>query len=423
MATFVPTTSSTEPEKITDNVYNFKNKNLTKTNNSSSYILGKKNSICFATMCKNEEHCIRDTLESVYKYIDYWVVCDTGSTDRTCEIVKSFFQEKGIPGELFVDEWQGFDKNKTLMFNRCYKKAEYILHLDADDLLMGDFSFTEEDAGKLNYFCWCKRGENSTVKFKVLFMYNNNYHWKFCGVAHTTIKCIDCNDKLEEGDMTHKDFFLNSRDTGNRSSDPEKYYKDALKLTSQFFDTLVVDPDGLNARSAFYTAQSYRDAHRPKEACQWYSLYTKLRPELTWIEETYVAWTNLGKILSSLDEEKHVVINCFQNAIKLIPDRAEGYFDLGKYYNQKQMFDKAYETLLNGYKVDLEMAKNKYRLFVHERCYGKFILDELSVSCYWLHKYDEGKGYLNQIINDPDFSEDMPRLQANMGFFKQTMQL
>ena len=33
--------------------------------------------ICFATMCKNEEHCIRETLESVYKYIDTWVVHDT----------------------------------------------------------------------------------------------------------------------------------------------------------------------------------------------------------------------------------------------------------------------------------------------------------------------------------------------------------
>jgi len=26
-----------------------------------------KPTICFATMCKNEEHCIQETLESVYK--------------------------------------------------------------------------------------------------------------------------------------------------------------------------------------------------------------------------------------------------------------------------------------------------------------------------------------------------------------------
>ena len=42
--------------------------------------------ICFITMCKNEEHCIKNTLESVYKHIDYWIVCDTGSNDKTCEI-------------------------------------------------------------------------------------------------------------------------------------------------------------------------------------------------------------------------------------------------------------------------------------------------------------------------------------------------
>ena len=44
-------------------------------------------SLCFITMCKNEEHCIKNTLESVYKYIDYWIVCDTESTDNTCDIV------------------------------------------------------------------------------------------------------------------------------------------------------------------------------------------------------------------------------------------------------------------------------------------------------------------------------------------------
>ena len=32
------------------------------------------------------------------------MVCDTGSTDRTCEIVVDFFKEKNIPGELFRDD-------------------------------------------------------------------------------------------------------------------------------------------------------------------------------------------------------------------------------------------------------------------------------------------------------------------------------
>src|SRR5437899_13080102 len=102
-------------------------------------------SICFATMCKNEEHCIRHTLESVYRYIDAWVVCDTGSTDSTCDIVRDFFNEKNIPGELFVDEWVGFDVNKTLMMKRAYDRSDYVMHLDADDLLVGEFRFENTD--------------------------------------------------------------------------------------------------------------------------------------------------------------------------------------------------------------------------------------------------------------------------------------
>lgn len=54
----------------------------------------KSKTLSFITMCKNEEKVIKNTLESIYKYIDYWVVYDTGSTDNTCQIVKDFFAEK-----------------------------------------------------------------------------------------------------------------------------------------------------------------------------------------------------------------------------------------------------------------------------------------------------------------------------------------
>ena len=88
---------------------------------------------------KNESKIICRLFDSVIKWIDCYCICDTGSTDKTCDIVTSFFKEKNIPGELFVDEWISFDKNKTLMFERAYQKTDYVLHLDADDYLIGDF--------------------------------------------------------------------------------------------------------------------------------------------------------------------------------------------------------------------------------------------------------------------------------------------
>ena len=374
----------------------------------------KKPTICFATMCKNEENCIKETLESVYKYIDYWVVCDTGSTDKTCEIITTFFKEKNIPGDLYIDEWKGFDHNKTILFNNCYKKADYILHLDADDLLEGEFKFTSSHAGYLSYYCWAKRGLNSTMKYKVELMFNNHYHWKFCGVAHTTIKCLDNNEKLQIGYLTDQEFCLNSRDTGNRSTDPEKYYKDALRLKEQFFNTLIQDPDGLNYRSVFYTANSYRDARKIEEAAQWYSLYVKL--ENTWCEEKYISYLSLCGCLQSLKYSSEIIIHTYNQAIKVIPDRAEAYLQFGKYLNNIKKFNEAYDILTKGKMINLEDSKNKYLLFLQETSYGKYINDELAVSCYWLGNYAESKLLLENMLSDPDFKNHKERLEKNLEY-------
>jgi glycosyltransferase involved in cell wall biosynthesis len=379
-------------------------------------------SICFATMCKNEEHCIRETLESVYKYIDYWVVSDTGSTDRTCEIVETFFKEKGIPGALFNDEWVGFDVNKTKLFEHCYKKADYILHLDADDLIQGYFSFTNEDAGNLQYHCWAKRGENSVFKYKISLMFYNHVHWKFCGVAHTTIKCLDesTTELSGIGDLTNKNFVMVSRDSGNRSADPEKYRKDALILTEQFFNTLVDDPDGLNRRSAFYTAQSYNDCGDFKNSARWYSLYIEMKD--TWLEEVFESHLKLGGIFQTLEYSFKKIEREYLTAISMFPDRAEPYFYLGKFYNHNKEWTKGYDILNKAQHISLASAKRKYVLFINENAYEKHVLDELSVSCFWIGRYREGKEILLKIINDPEFIEHKERLGQNMKFFNERIE-
>lgn len=369
--------------------------------------------ICFATMCKNEEHCIRDTLESVYKYIDTWVVCDTGSTDNTCKVVEDFFKEKGISGELFHHEWVGFDVNKTKMFEACYNRSDYILHLDADDLLMGDFEFTNEDAGCLSYLVTTKRGAAS---YKCQIIFSNRHHWKLCGVAHTTIKCLDNHEGLKGGDLTHKNFYQISRDTGSRSEDPDKYYKDALKLQKQFFDTLISDPDDLNRRSIFYTAQSYYDSRRFEQSAQWYSLYIQMKG--TWFEEVFESHLRVAACLTELKYPIHEIEYHYNKAIQVIPDRAEPYFLLGKFYNKSGLHQKGYVCLKAAKAISLENAKKKYILFIKEYCYGNNVNDELSVACYWTDRGEEGVKYIEEALQDPNLQHQKPHLLSNREHFK-----
>ena len=389
-----------------------------------NYIMNNNNlenipTICFVTMCKNEEHCIKTTLESVYKYIDYWIVCDTGSTDNTCDIVKNFFIEKNIPGELFIDEWKGFAINKSLMFERAYKKTDFVLHLDADDFLVGNLNKklliqSKDDIYDFNYI----RG---TIKFKTSSLYNNQIKWKYVGVAHNLIKCIDKNNLSISSLFVTDDLWVDNNERGSRKFDPNKYINDALKLKEQFFETLFEDPDDLMYRSVFYTAQSYMDSKHCKEAIQWYTLFTKLKN--TWTEEFFESNLRIALCMIHLGFNEEKIKTQIHKTIDIFPDRAEPYYVIGKYYNDKSNCEMGYYYLKQASNKNLSEISKKYILFVNKFNYGKYVNDELSVACYWTNRLEEGYLLLNEIIDDDDFKENKERLLKNKFHFINKMSL
>jgi hypothetical protein len=318
-------------------------------------------------MCKNEEHCIKETLESVYMYVDYWVICDTGSSDKTCEIIKNFFSEKNIPGELFIDEWISFEFNKTKMFERCYGKTDYIMHMDADDILCGPFSlsFNNNYESIIAYEVKMKRGNSNYYN---LVLFNNRFKWKICGVAHTIARCLDNTSNLEIGKLSDKDFYVLSRDTGNRSFDPEKYFKDAILLQKQFFDTLFKDDDNLNSRSAFYTAQSYMDYGDYLNAIKWYSLYLRLKN--TWNEELFESYLRIGICLKNINSDVSQILYYFNCAKNMFKDRAEPYYEIGKVYYQNKNYYEAYIHFKIAKNKNYQDIRSKYNLFINEYAYN-----------------------------------------------------
>jgi glycosyltransferase involved in cell wall biosynthesis len=90
---------------------------------------------------KNESNVIIETLKNLLDYIDfdYWVISDTGSTDNTQQIIKDFFYDKCIPGEIFNDEWRDFGYNRSKALEHAYGKTDYLLVFDADDRIEGKF--------------------------------------------------------------------------------------------------------------------------------------------------------------------------------------------------------------------------------------------------------------------------------------------
>ena len=142
--------------------------------------------ICLNMIVKNEADIILNTLKNLIEHIqlDYWVICDTGSTDNTAELIENFFKEKGIEGELHHDEWQDFAHNRTKALEYAYKKTDFLFIFDADDRIVGDLkgampTLKHGNAYHLQ-FGW-------GVQWKRMPLVDNHIKWYYEGVMHEII--------------------------------------------------------------------------------------------------------------------------------------------------------------------------------------------------------------------------------------------
>jgi glycosyltransferase involved in cell wall biosynthesis len=85
-----------------------------------------KSTLSVAIITLNEEDNLARTLASV-QFADEVVVVDSGSTDHTVEIARSF------GAKVFVDPWKGFAGQKNSAIERC--SGTWVLSLDADEEL------------------------------------------------------------------------------------------------------------------------------------------------------------------------------------------------------------------------------------------------------------------------------------------------
>jgi glycosyltransferase involved in cell wall biosynthesis len=80
-------------------------------------------------ICKNEEKYIGGCISSLYKFNDI-VVVDSGSTDRTLQVVQSFI-DKGFPIRLFSQSWLGYAAQKQFALDQC--REDWCFNVDADE--------------------------------------------------------------------------------------------------------------------------------------------------------------------------------------------------------------------------------------------------------------------------------------------------
>jgi len=359
-----------------------------------------KPKITLCMIVKNETHIIRECLESVAPYIDYWVISDTGSTDGTQELITKFFEEKGIPGELHQDEWKGFGHNRSLALRHCDGKADYAWMIDADDKIEGNFKFPKEmtaDAYVIRMgrpeFSWWR-----TQIFKV------DSKWEYRGVLHEYPACIS-NDKpilmKIEGD-----YFLNARTLGARNvgiTAVEKYTRDAEMLEA----ALVDEPT--NTRYMFYLGQSYFDSQQWEKAEK---AYLQRAHAGGWAEEVYYSLYRVAICRAMMDKPWPEIQASFLDAFNARPTRAEPLYHIAQVLRTK-FNQPAAAFVFARTAAEIPFPKDDI-LFVANAIYDYAILDELGATAFYAGKPEIGYLACKKLLEEGKISKsEIPRIQEN----------
>ena len=370
--------------------------------------------LCLSMIVKNETHIIKECLDSVHQYIDYWVIVDTGSTDGTQEFIKNYFAEKGIPGELHERPWVGFGHNRTEALQLCDGKAEWAWMIDADDFVQGKFEFAHNIPQELDG--WALKFARGEFEWWRTQIFRTGRGWKYFGVLHEYPTIEDKQPsigKLEGG------YAVVARTLGARNKDitpVEKYKKDAEVLE----EALKTEPN--NIRYQFYLAQSYFDSQQWEKAEQAY----RKRVEMGgWEEEQFYAAYRIGMCMGLQNKPWLEIQQAFLEAWNIRPIRAEPLHQIAKIY--RLMGHPRLGYLFAKMALDLPYPENDI-LFVSADVYKYGILDEIGSTAFYANKPHIGYSACKKLLTENLLPEnEQQRVQNNLKeylrFFEQTNQM
>ena len=156
---------------------------------------------------KNEAHIIGKTLQSLQGITSNFVIVDSGSTDNTIEICKTF------GANIIETTWDGYGQNKNKGIDAA--KYNWILNLDADEaiddkLKAAIIQLKLEDENTVynfkfkNFFCnkWIRHGEWAGDKHIRLFN-RNKIKWNNAAVHESLTLSSETKVVMLPGNILH----------------------------------------------------------------------------------------------------------------------------------------------------------------------------------------------------------------------------
>lgn len=355
--------------------------------------------VCLNMIVKNEVEVLPRCFESVLPHIHHWVICDTGSTDGTQELIQDWFASRKLPGTLLEHPWRDFGHNRTLALSAARESADYVLIMDADDLLVAtddfEWGILDADAYRIRH----KFFELDHYKERLV---RADQPWRWEGVLHEYLTC-DGPARIEN--LTDGPW-ISSRSEGARSQDPKRFERDAQILEA------ALEREPHNLRYRFYLAQSHRDAGNLKAALHHY----RLRADAGgWEEEAFYSRYQIGRILERMDRPWSECLEAHLQAWKTRPQRLEPLHRALRICREQGLWSVCLQLALAARQV----PRTRDILFVEVDVYRWRVFDEWAVASTWLGRWDEAAALNRRILADPTVpADDRERVLANLDLCK-----
>ena len=323
-------------------------------------------SVCM--IVKNEEETIERILSCTVQFADEIIVVDTGSTDKTKELVRKFTPN------IYDFKWcNDFSKARNFSFSKATK--DYIMWLDADDYITAD-SIEKLKALKATLNDDTNNADTIYLPYQTAF--NENGTCTFFYLRERIVKNLPSifiwHDPIHEvltpygKTATYNDIPIQHRKIKQNENERNlKIYK-ALKESGHPF----------SARQQFYYSNELFYNNYLDDAISAYQTFLKM-PD-AFIENKLQAKINLSKIYNAQNKPALALQTLFDTFTLDLP-RSETLCEIGHtYLSQKQ-----YEKAIYYYKLAIQPPNPNTFAFIDLNCYAYIPHLQIALCFYFLN--------------------------------------
>lgn len=364
-----------------------------------------RSSICLNMIVKDEAHVIERCLRSVLSLIDRWVIVDTGSSDGTQDIIRRFLRD--VPGQLVERPWTGFGPNRSEAIALAAGAGDYLLLIDADDMLVVEPGF---EVPTLVADAYDLEIRHVNLVHRRICLIRNGLAWRYEGVLH---EYLVCDHPYSQAQLRGPYMQIVGGGARSKEGARTKYARDATLLETAF----AKEP--ANTRYAFYLAQSYRDSDQLEAALRAYEHRAAMPGGF--VEETYLSLLWAARLALRLHRPQPEVVDRFLRAYEFRPARSEAIVGLMQYLRQSGP-RWPFAFLLGLRAVDMPPTTDI--LFVEPEWQEWRALDEFAIAAYWVGEHEHCRRACERLLGSGRLpAEHRQRVLANLNFARAALQL